>query len=686
MSKNNTYFEKGGLSADRVGKVVQNFKSDSQQGKVYPKQLSHRLGRRALEKTVGRKADLKTLRKRLLDKKQVLVINGIGGIGKTTLAEVYVNEYFEKYKHVAWLTQPDDDPMRAFTSIDQGLTQTFAIDLRDKDIKTLFWEVMRALHSLSQKPILIVIDNATQRLFEIQKNLSPDWHILITSRQKIDTFEHLPLGFLTPKNALALFNRHYKRKKITESDIKILLKQVDYHTLTVEILAKTAEVYAYTYEDLSQALEKNLEADIRVEHSEQKIERLTNYLCSIFELTDLSEDEKWLLLNILALPPDAHKEDDLESLIQPQASRKTKFKKHLAALANKGWLLKEGYSYRLHRIIAEVLKRKLKLDFEKVKPLCQSLISLLSIDQAKDNPIDKFPFIPYGSTFLEIFEKLEHEDKAVLQNNLGLRFQALGDLKTAKDYLEKALKSAQKNKNFGEAHPRTATSYSNLGLVLQALGDLKTAKDYLEKALKSDQKNFGEAHPTTATSYSNLGTVLKDLGDLKTAKDYLEKALKSAQKNKNFGEAHPTTATSYSNLGLVLKALGDLKTAKDYLEKALKSAQKNKNFGEAHPTTAIRYSNLGLVLKDLGDLKTAKDYLEKALKSAQKNFGEAHPTTATSYSNLGMVLADMKDYAQAVELIRKSYAIFKNLFGENHPNTQVVKGNLEVVASKMKKK
>jgi tetratricopeptide (TPR) repeat protein len=110
-------------------------------------------------------------------------------------------------------------------------------------------------------------------------------------------------------------------------------------------------------------------------------------------------------------------------------------------------------------------------------------------------------------------------------------------------------------------------SYSNLATVLQDLGDYGRAKQLLEKAVISDEKNFGAEHPTTAVSYSNLASVLQDLGDYGRAKQLLEKAVISAEKN--FGAEHPTTAVSYSNLASVLQDLGDYGRALRLSEKSV---------------------------------------------------------------------------------------------------------------------
>jgi len=66
-----------------------------------PKELSARIPKTPPDKIVGRENDLNDLHQRLVNHKQVLLVNGLGGIGKTTLAQVYIAKYWDEYHHVA---------------------------------------------------------------------------------------------------------------------------------------------------------------------------------------------------------------------------------------------------------------------------------------------------------------------------------------------------------------------------------------------------------------------------------------------------------------------------------------------------------------------------------------------------------------------------------------------------------
>ena len=476
-----------------------------------PKELTSLIPKTSAQAIVGRDKDLVDLQARLFDNRQVVLVNGLGGIGKTTLAQVYVETFYNEYRHIAWISQISDNLMADVVN-SGGLLLSLGIDSRGKEQEALFQEIIVSLKRISDRPNLLVIDNAGPALSRLYDTLphQPHWHILVTSRERIYKFDLKELDFLSEDEATALFLRHYSRGQISDEAIKALVQQVDYHTLTIEILAKTAQRQRLESERLKRAIEEDLPANVNVHHAGHKIEKVRAYLESIFNLSDLSEAEIWLMKQFTCLPPEFHRYDLLQALIRPEQSRyEAVFADTLAELADKGWLLQNqaNDSFKMHRIIAEVTARQHPPTLADVETLIASLTELLRIDQTRDNPIDKFQWIPFGQALLAHFTLEQAASIATLQNNLALVLQALGDYAGAKGLLEKALLSAEKN--FGPEHPTTAVSYSNLATVLKDLGDYAGALPLAAKALAVFQNTLPAGHPYIAT-VSNIYQAIQD--------------------------------------------------------------------------------------------------------------------------------------------------------------------------------
>ncbi len=657
----------------------------------------------------------------LLEQQSACVVNGIGGIGKTSLAEAYIEAYYGDYAHIAWVTQESHDLVQSFLTA-TTLQSNLGIPDAFTDQQQRFAETLNRMKALDGSPCLLVLDNAEESVSNHLDALpkGPQWHLLLTSRHSIGSISELELDKLEPEAALDLFKSHCPDFK-DDAAVLDLLKQVEYHTLTVEILAKTANRRSSSRDQLLNALKEDWKVMVSVNRGKNKVKRVMSYLTSIFKVQGkLSEEETWLLTQFTCFPSDYLSVDTIAELVsgyrdrkkQPVASRPNWFDRLfrrgkaksvpesstpnplealwqsqnfpgeleviLNRLVDTGWLQKgEDRRFRLHRVVGDVLWTQFAPTVEEMEGLIGRVDDLLYINQTKDNPVDKFPFIPFGQAMLDRFPKEKHDLIAGIQYVLATVFQHSGKYLEAKRLFESVVLTHEQI--HGPDHEKTAAAHSNLALVLQDLGDYAGAKVLMEKAVAAAEKYYGPQHPQTVIYISNMALVLQDLNNFVGAKGLLDKAI--AADERNFGTEHPTTAISYSNMALVLKDLGDYAGSKELLEKAVAAAETN--YGPQHPQTTIYISNLATVLKDLAEYVLAKELLEKAVAADERNFGTKHPTTARRYNNLAGVLVDMEEYEQALLLYKKALVIFRKVLPEGHPNIVVVEGNLQRLLSKI---
>ena len=134
-------------------------------------------------------------------------------------------------------------------------------------------------------------------------------------------------------------------------------------------------------------------------------------------------------------------------------------------------------------------------------------------------------------------------------------------------------------------------------------------------------------------------------------------------------EEHPDVAASMHELALLLHAQGDLGGAKTTLERAL--AIQIKVYGtEQHPSVATSLHSLAGVLKDQGDLGGATTKLERSLAISAKVFGtEQHPAIAASLYSIASVLKAQGDLGGAKTKLERALAIQLEVYGtEQHPD------------------
>lgn len=172
---------------------------------------------------------------------------------------------------------------------------------------------------------LLVIDNIDNpRDEDLPGVLSLRCKVLVSSRLKLTGFSHYDLDFLDTAACEELFYRFYKGKRDDES-LGSILELTGYHTLTVELLARTAQNSAAALKDFLHTLQKkgfNLNGVIpeRVETlwgNEKEKRRFFDHLLKVFELSNLTKEEIAVLTPLSLLPALYIEMNDLKDWLGP---------------------------------------------------------------------------------------------------------------------------------------------------------------------------------------------------------------------------------------------------------------------------------------------------------------------------------------------------------------------------------
>ena len=658
---------------------------------------------------VGRDADIEKVKDLLQVSDKVLLMNGLGGIGKTTVAKVFLKENDNAFQHIAWLDVTGGNVKEAFVANRQlkdslHLTETIDGLERNKDyFENAFAIIINRMRKLEREgnapPNLLIIDNAQEDIEHSQTldfiALKPHWKVLVTSREDLLGFEKYTLGLLSPKDAKALFYLHYAYKLDQQANAEALIEEIleliDYHTLSIELISKTAQAKRLTLAEVLETVKKKGLAVLESTEDDTYIQFLRNFnqrerkvyafLLSIFELAGLDEMEQWTAKQFAVMPSisirlEENKEGDEQNLTHllqiEKGKQRSQFIDSLNSLQKSGWLTHspEEDAFKMHNLIQEIMREKLKPEYEGCDRLCESIITLLTFDQEKDNPVDKFYWMDFGQDLLDYIFPFPSQKKGKLQNNLSLVYSASGNYKLALELMKTTLKNTLKD--FGKSHTNVAACYSNLAITYKELGEYESAQKFCQIALEINIKNFGKIHPRVVKTQSNLALIYNALGKYESAQKLLQDALEANLQQ--FDTTSPITVLIQSNLAIVLQALGDYESARDLLQTALEANLQN--FGISHPNVARLQYNLAMVLQDLGDYKSAQGLLQVALKTFLQSFGNLHPIVAQGQSNLAMSYYFSGNYKRAQDLFQAALKTFSQNFGEFHPNMAILNANL----------
>jgi len=624
---------------------------------------------------IGREVELKGLEAQLQKQAPVLLVQGLGGIGKTEVCKHYLWKHDDDYQQVGWLDYSGSLKATFVSQLDvPGLDIPVSGTLDER-----FAPIRRYLAGLD-KDTLLVIDN-------IDWPEDPDlpllaaWRcrVLANSRCRIEGFSLFALEFLSKDACRELFIRYCPAQageRDTEA-IDRLVERAGRHTLTVELLARTAHAAGLTAPALDKKLAKegfNLDGVIQENiatlwGNDKSKHKFFEHLGRVFDLSKLSKKERKLLANISLLPALAVELAELKEWLGLESADS------LNRLVDRGWLKRAANGLEMHAVIAEVVRYKEKPTAESCRHLIEALTDKL-YNEAGDNPLAKQGYVVYGAVVVERLAEAD-EDLATLANNLCTIYYSLGQLDQALAFQLKAV--AIREKVLSAGHPDLATAYNNLSQIYQALGQLDKALEYEEKTIKILEAVLDANHPTLASAYNNLSSIYKALGQMDQALEFQLKT--SAIFEKVLSPDHPSLATSYNNLSLIYKNQGQLDQALEYQLKATEIFEKV--LAPDHPSLATSYNNLSGIYKALGQLDRALEFQLKDVAISEKVLGPDHPSLATSYNNLSMIYKALGQLDQALGYGQRAVAILARLFPNGHPNLDTARQNLAIIEAEM---
>ncbi len=634
---------------------------------IIPKALTTKLGKSTI---IGREKELDEIDNLLKTNNSLLLINGIGGVGKSTIASFYLHSHKEQFDYYGF-----------FEGLESFVVELKAsLNLKSEKSDELFMEALARLKGLDGEKLLVLDDvkmieenkESIEKILALKDN---GYKILLTSREEIEDIEQYYLDVLSIEDAKKLFNSIYKVED--EQLLEEVLEYLDCYAFFVEKLALTLKLRKNTLslEDIKEKFKNREFSKIRIKSkkNQKEEENIGKLLDELFTFDDLDDEDILLLKQLSMLPSIEIPYRQLEIFLSKKDDED--FEDLLNFIVSKGWLYGHDNSYKLHQIIREYI-------WEKHTPKVEEIdsIVLFFANMIKKNNIQTAKllqgYIVYFEEIIYVLGRLGvkfNENIVEFFDNLGKVYYYLGEYKKAQPFWYKVLEIREKV--LGEEHPDTASSYNNLALLYKSMGAYEKAEPLYKKALKISENVLGEEHPSTATSYNNLAGLYRSMGAYEKAEPLYEKSLKIYEKV--LGEEHPSTATSYNNLAELYRSMGAYEKVEPLYKKALKI--KEKVLGEEHPSTANSYNNLAVLYESMGAYEKAEPLYEKSLKIREKVLGEEHPDTDRSYNDLAIFYYGQGDY----EFMKRAVEVWSKVLPEGHPNLVDAKKVLEIIEGRL---
>ncbi|MDQ1352082.1 MAG: hypothetical protein QG657_2388, partial [Acidobacteriota bacterium] len=404
-------------------------------------------------KLIGREKDLSALAEMLKKSERVVLVNGLGGIGKTEVCKSFFYIHYNQYQYAAWIDWISTF-RESLVNVLGGDKSTFIQAAETDTQDDRFDKITARLRCMRESFLLVVdnIENPGDADLDVLASLPAQVKVLVNSRNYIEGYEVRNLDYLSKEECRALFYEFYKGKPDDADDEAVdrVVELCGYHTLTVELLAKTAVHAGMGIAKLYETLKKkgfNLnkvagvgnEKVATVWHNEKEKKRFFDHLVKVFDIAGVTKKELSILVNMSVLPAVYIPMEWVREWLELADNNA------ITSLVEKGWIKRDGVGEEtrlyLHPVMQEVVRYRARPDAKKCKVLIGSLKRKLKVEPG-DNPILKKEYIQYGEAVVRTLAmEMEEKDEALaaLANNLSNIYWHMGQLDRALEFQLKAL-------------------------------------------------------------------------------------------------------------------------------------------------------------------------------------------------------------------------------------------------------
>lgn len=589
-------------------------------------------------------------------------VQGMGGVGKTSLAVEYAHRFRSLYAGVCWCPA---ETRTGLLSALANLAVTLGVAaLEEANVEKAAKAALRRLAE-QRATWLLVYDNVPEPKDIVELLPSAGARVLITSRFSdwSELAAEVALDVLPLDEAVALLERRTDRSD--PAGANTLAVALGFLPLALDHAAAYCKRTQMKFGDYAKKASSLINAALRG----------TGYPRSVAATFDLAITQavtqcpaaEALMGYLAQCAPERIPMTLVEGAVEDEAERE----QALAALAEVSLLKHDPFedatpAVTMHRLVQAVAQARSEASARAAIRRLVARLSAIYPEKGYTEP-RSWPLCsqlaPHLLAQRDVVGSDAASEVAGLLDRAGSYFHGRAAYPQAVALFRDAL--AIREKVLGAAHPDTATSLNNLALVLQHHGDFAEARPLFERALAIWEKALGPEHPLTATALSNLAYLLQGQGNFTEARLLHQRAL--AIREKALGAGHRDTATALNLLALLLQDQGNFMEARPLYERAL--AIREKVLGPEHPETVATLHNIAFVLEAEGDLAGARPLYERTLAISEKTLGPEHPATATTLSNLARLLNKSGRAEDAEPLFQRAIAIGQRVLGVGHPLT-----------------
>jgi len=652
------------------------------------------LTRSSVVEFVGREQDIEKLDELFQQQNNLpaVAIIGMGGVGKTALADRYGQRHLEGLGDgaggVCWIDVRNGDVGLQIVSFARSL-----LNLKPPEDFDLPNQLRYCWQNWPSGEVLIAFDDVTDYKQEVKPYLPPKssgFKVLITSREQLGRgLAYLPLDELKAEAALRLLEVLIEDGDRFQQELDVaeqICEWLGYLPLGLELVG----CYLYNRRDLSLEAMLSLLEEKRLRHiavqkpdptmtaqlgvaaafelSWERLYENAHKLGCMLSLFALADIPWWLVKGAYHyLLTSEDEEIDLELLEEARADL---LNCHLLKSTS-------DTACRLHPLIREFLRGKREESIE-VNELKEAFVNATwaVADQIPESPTYQriqiaAPAIPHVAEIAkdkDLRDLLNDKYLTVPFVGLGRFYEGQGLYAQALPWFEQCLSVTRSH--FGSEHSQVATSLSNLACVYKALGRYSEVEPLLVEALELDKRLLGEQNVCVSISLINLASLYNLQGRYDEAETMFLQAL---ELSKYWREEDKTLLiTCLNHLVALYFERYEYEKAKFVLMRAIEESKDCSDVN--HLPNLLNY--LARIYKHQQRDAEAEKFYKLALEITKQLVGENHPDIATHLNNLALFYLDRSRHSEAESLFIQALELTKSFCGEEHLDVATVQHHL----------
>jgi hypothetical protein len=648
-----------------------------------------------LAEFVGREAELDAMRTAFTATCGVpvpVVLTGMGGIGKTSLARAYARHHRADYGVVWWIRAADPAAVDGeFRTLLEILAPHEAGQIRD---------AVTAVHALladQSRPWLLVLDNVPDAA--AARGLVPaagGGHVLITSqatahwpsRQAVVGVKPLPQDASVALLTLLSLDGDRDVARVLAQELGGLPLALAQAGAFVRTNALTLAGYLRLYRGRRSEL-----------HGQGRLPDYPHTVTTTWQMAiDRLSATARALLNILCfyapdsipvhllLTPRTPAEITLPDAVEPPL--RVLLNDELARHRAVGDLLAYGLitqipattmTVSVHRLIQTVTRDHLSIQdtiTEWVRAACALLTAAFPTAQASyyASTIRDYLARDQFAELLSVQQRVlgpDHRDTLTIHGGLAYWAGQAGDTVRARDLFAALLPLRQRV--LGPEHPDTLTTLYHLARWTGQAGDPVRARDLCAGLLSVQQRVLGAEHTDTLNTHFSLAYWTGTAGDTVRARDLCAELLPLQQRV--LGPEHPKTLITHHNVThWAQRKASSVDARRDVYQHMLPIQEQV--LGTTRPDTLTIRHNVPFWAGQEDDFVAVRDLFVRLLPAYKRMLGAEDPDTLGGHHNLARWMGYAGDTAAARDLYTELLAVRERVLGTEHPETLTTRHNL----------